>query len=87
MIRTLEQIPPDLSLSEGGNDLAESLAWLLYCLGETEAALAAVKEGSLEAMKSSGKPVLLGQVKTYHKICEAAAGIITLKGRVSRWPG
>jgi hypothetical protein len=62
--------------------------------------MAAVQEGALEAMKSmrstGGTPVLLGwkpvllcgtpgPLEHYHEICEAAAGIITLKGRAARW--
>jgi hypothetical protein len=90
------QIPPNPPFSKMGepwnlepetqNPLLDSLAWLDFCLGETAAALAAVQEAALESMRATGwKPVLPGEMEPYHEICEAAARIITLKGRVGRW--
>jgi hypothetical protein len=86
-------LKPGTQNPEPETSLSESLAWLDYCLGETAAAMAAVQEGALEAMKTPGstgwKPVLpggtLGPLEHYHEICEAAAGIITLKGKAARW--
>ncbi len=73
---------------ETQNPLSESLAWLDFCLGETQAALAAVKDAALEAMQSPEGPgwkVVLGQIEPYQAMCEAAAGIITLRGRAKKW--
>ena len=44
-------------------DLAEALAWLDYCLGETEAAMLVVKK-------------LSEDTEDYHQTCEAAAQLI-----------
>lgn len=52
-------------------DLAESLAWLDHCLGETEAAMAAVKGG-------------LVQTERLHEFVEMAATITTMRGRCAR---
>lgn len=92
-----EQIPPNPPLEKGGERLAEALAWLDYCLGETAAAMGAVQEAALEemrSMRSAGEtPAPLDAcptgdagtaVEAYHAMCEAAAGIITFRGRVSR---
>jgi hypothetical protein len=62
--------------------LAGALAWLEYCLEETAAAMAAVQEAALGEMRAGGAQMTPGR---YHEICEAAAGIITLRGRVRRW--
>jgi hypothetical protein len=72
-------------------DLPEALAWLDFCLGETSVAMTMVKEAYLEAMKSkrtaggTPAPPVLGQVYPYHAMCEAAAGLITLRGRAAKW--
>lgn len=65
---------------QGGESLAEAMAWLSFCLGETQAALEAVKGAALANM-SRGEPVFPEQ---FAAMCEAAAGIITLRGTVSR---
>jgi hypothetical protein len=78
-----EQILPNPPLRKGGKDLAENLAWLDYCLGETAAALEAVQDAALTAPGFSGAgPVFL---QHYYAMSEAAAGIITLRGRARKW--
>jgi hypothetical protein len=66
---------------ETRNPLSESLAWLDYCLSETAAAMAAVREAALEKMRINGMMPPL----PYHQFCEAEAGIITLRGRAAKW--
>lgn len=61
----------------GQPDLAETLAWLDYCLGETTAAMQAVKAVAVTA------PGMTCQY--YHEICETAAKFITMRGRLFRW--
>ena len=61
-------------------DLSESLAWLDFCLGETEAAMAAVKAAAAPAFPGTGMQ--------YHGLCEMAAQIITFRRRcagLARW--
>jgi hypothetical protein len=58
-------------------DLAETLAWLDYCLGEAEAAMEAVKAAAVTAPGMT--------YMTYHEICETAAKIITMRGRAAKW--
>jgi hypothetical protein len=57
-------------------DLSGALAWLDYCLEETAAAMEAVRTGGAVGGVPAGQ---------YHEICEAAAGMITLRGRTRRW--
>lgn len=80
---------PGTQNPEPKTDLLEALVWLDYCLGETEAAMAAVQEAALEAMKiqrfTGETPMPPGQAEPYHAMCEAAAGIITLSGRARSW--
>jgi hypothetical protein len=73
--------------------LSESLAWLDYCLGETILALEVAKgvaKAERGSMGSAGEtPAPLdashtGKAEAYHAMCEAAAGLITLRGRASR---
>jgi hypothetical protein len=44
--------------------------------------MAAVQEAALVELRASGAQVTPGH---YHEICEVAAGIITLRGRVRQW--
>jgi hypothetical protein len=61
----------------GPPDLVEALAWLDYCLGETAAAMQAVKAVAVTAPGMTPAK--------YHELCEKAAKIITMWGCLSRW--
>jgi hypothetical protein len=60
----------------GAPALPEALAWLDYCLEETEAAMQAVK-------RIAGGDA--GATENHQVICETAAQITTLRGRCARW--
>lgn len=57
--------------------LAESLAWLDWCLGEVEAAM--------KAVKAAARPNPGSNSQEYHAIIEASARIVTLRGRAKKW--
>lgn len=71
------EIPPSPPLKKGGEELTEALAWLDYCLGETILALEVVKGVTRADLGSMS-------VDQYLSMCEAAAGLITLRGRTAR---
>lgn len=77
----LEQIPPNPPLIKGGEgvapDLAETLSWLDYCLGETQAAMEAVKAAAVDTEGMT--------CRKYHDMCETAAKITTLRWRAAQW--
>lgn len=71
------------------NLLLESLAWLDFCLGETQAALAAVKEAALDGLRTAGgdaRPTGGEAVspEQFAAMCEAGAEVINLRARASR---
>ena len=65
-------------MEENSPNLKDALAWLAYCLKETEAAMAAVKAAARPALGHQAG----GQ---YLEFCETAAQIVTLRGLVARW--
>jgi hypothetical protein len=73
---------------ETWNPLAEYLSWLEYCLGEAAAAAQAVKaaaEARRTGIRTAGRDACATGGIDYHAVCELAAQITTLRGRVSRW--